>query len=133
MFFGDQFEDRLKKVDLEPQVSIEIIDYDKFANGFKVVIPNGMPNHRPVLLFDMGLVIFAIRSRTGESNLFLTAIAKQSRIDKFSAVIRIHPEKWKRKLATNQLDALRYRDLGLVRDGDTFCPTCGNIGGGQGI
>ena len=52
---------------------------------------------RPVFLFDMGIVIFLVRSSARERDLMLMAITHQMGIDKFTAIIRINGAQGKRE------------------------------------
>ena len=62
---------------------------------FPAVIANGMADDRPILLFDMRLIVFLVRARTGKSDLLVQAIAIEQVVDEFTTVIRIDAEQRK--------------------------------------
>src|SRR3990172_6046646 len=70
-FFCDQFERRLKEVDVEPQIIMNAFEDGKFLLCFPAVIANGMPHNGPVLLLDMGLIVFLIWARTRKCDLLV--------------------------------------------------------------
>ncbi len=46
-----------------------------------------MTYYRPVLLLDMGLIIFLVGTGTGEGDFLVLAIAIEQIVDEFTAVI----------------------------------------------
>jgi hypothetical protein len=67
--FADQFHVRAEKVLIRtPLVPIEIIDQSDQLGVFQSVPTQEVPHMRPVLLLDVGVVVFVIGSRTGEGD-----------------------------------------------------------------
>jgi hypothetical protein len=58
----------------------------------EAVIANQTADNGPILLLDMGLVIFLVRSGTGEGDLLELAILEEQVINKFAAIIGVNAE-----------------------------------------
>ena len=62
MYFSDQFEDRLKEVDVEAQVCVNVLQAEVMGLGLEAVIADEAADDRPVLLLDVGLIVFLVRT-----------------------------------------------------------------------
>ena len=59
-FFVDQLENRLEEVDIEAQVTIDGLQEGQGLAGFVALIADGLAHYRPVLLFDVTLVVLLV-------------------------------------------------------------------------
>ena len=92
VLFVDEFENGLKEVDIQAQVLVDALEDGILLIVVQSIIANGMPHHGPVLLLDMGLIIFLVGTRTGKGDLLILAIALEQVIDEFGAIIGVNPE-----------------------------------------
>ena len=87
VFFRYQFEDGLEEVGIEAQVGIDALEKQEFFFGLEAVIANEAADNRPVLLLDMGLVVFMVRARASKGDLFGKAVVVEQVVDKFAAIV----------------------------------------------
>ena len=84
-----------------------------------------MTNHRPVLLFDMGLVILLVGSRAGKGDLFALAVAQKGLVDELAAVVLIQSQEWEGQVQAQLANGLRDHDLSFMSQGQAFRPSGG--------
>ena len=63
--------------------------------GLIAVIAEKCPDHRPVLLLGVRLVVLPVRARAGEGELLAVAVPDEMGIEKLTAVIGIDPSNGK--------------------------------------
>jgi hypothetical protein len=73
-----------------PFIPIEVIEEIDVSFGLVAVVPDELPDVRPVLLLHMGIVILLARSSPGESDACIVAEPEEVPIDEFPAIIRIN-------------------------------------------
>jgi hypothetical protein len=60
--------------------------------GLETILASQVTDNRPVLLFDVRLIVFSIGPGTREADLFGLAITEERVIDKLTAIIRIQTQ-----------------------------------------
>ena len=82
---------------------------------------------RPVLLFDVGVVVAVARPTPGEVNLLLQAVGKQLPVDELRTVVRIQAAEGKGQTALDGAQGGQHPFLGLAQDGLLLTPAGGQI------
>ena len=66
--FGNQFEHRLEKVDIQAKFRIDRPQQSQFFWSLQTVITHSMANYGPILLFYVSLIVLVVRARTSEGD-----------------------------------------------------------------
>jgi hypothetical protein len=90
--FGDQFEDRLEEIEVEAQVLVDTLEEQELGLGVEAIITDEATDDRPIFLFDMGLIVFLVRARTGKGDLLKVAVMEEQVVDEFGAVVGVNAE-----------------------------------------
>ncbi len=118
-----QFNAGLKIVQQESQlVSIQPIHQVKRLDGVDPLPSKDFSDVRPVFLFDVGIVVFAIRAAATELHALALAPLVAMMVDKLRAAIRIDPAHYERQHRTN-FGEHRKRRIGLCRGPHAFQST----------
>src|SRR3972149_4492214 len=133
VLFVDEFENRLKEVDIEAQVCVDALQKSVLLVAFQSVIANDMTYHRPVLLLDMGLIVFLVRTGTRESNLLVPAIAQEQVVNEFAAVIRVTAQQIKGQILAHGVNCGANCLLATSGQGHWLGPACAQGSTGQGV
>jgi len=70
----------------------------------------------------MRVVVLVADASTRESEVFIITVSQQLVIDELGAVVRVHPQQWKRQPAAREPNGRKHMDLGLVAHRDAFGP-----------
>jgi len=88
---------------------------------------------RPVLLLDVSIVIFFVRSSSGEVDVVLGTPGAEMPIDELRAVIRIEAQETKGQGGSNLLQSLQHRRSTPPQQGPRFRPAGVDIGDVEGM
>jgi len=88
---------------------------------------------RPVLLLDMGVVVFLVRPATGELNLAGLAVAEEVVVDEFGAVIGVEAAQREGQRVSDFVHGGADCDLALAHDGAGFAPPGVDVGEVEGL
>ena len=86
VLFADEFENGLKEVDIQAQVLVDALQDSILRITVQSIIANGMAYHGPILLFDMGLIVFLVGTRTCEGDLLIQAKVIEQVNDEFTVL-----------------------------------------------
>src|ERR1039457_3244408 len=104
--FLGQLKGRLKKINEEPRCCIEASQRLRRGDTLKPAIADHSAHHGAVLLLDPRLIIFSIRTTTGEFDSAADAVFDQCFIDKLSAVVDVQCPQRKRQADAHPLEGL---------------------------
>ena len=99
--FGDQFEDRLEEVEVEAQVLVDTLEEKELGLGVEAIITDEATDDRPIFplapparagVFDMGLIVFLVRARTGKGDFLKVAVMEEQVVDELGTVVRVNAE-----------------------------------------
>ena len=133
MLFVNEFEDGLKEVDIQAQVLVDALEDGILLIVVQSIIANGMPHHGPVLLLDMGLIIFLVGTRTGEGDLLIQAIVIEQVIDEFGAIIGVNSEQIEGQIWSHGTNRAANRLLAAPAQSNWLGPASTQVSTGQGI
>jgi hypothetical protein len=92
-----------------------------------------LTDYRPVLLFDVRLVILPVGTAAGEGELLRLAGAQQVGVEELAAVVRIDSQQRNGQPRTHRLEGLTHRDLPVAPDPRAFGPSGRHIRHRQGV
>jgi len=89
----------------------------------------------PVLLFDMGVIVFVVSTASGElDGLFsLDKVSQEVVIEKLGSVVRIEAEQWEGQGSFDIFDLFQDVSFSFTPDGTLFGPAGGDIDTVKGI
>ena len=86
----------LIQVLIQPQlISVQVVHGGKSLLGIVANIAQELSDVGPVLLLDVGIVIFFVRTAAGEMDFTLITIGLEVIVDEFRAIVGIHSQKLK--------------------------------------
>lgn len=132
--FALKLERGLKTV-LEPKefFGIEGVERVLSRGGIQALPAEQGPHMRPVLLFDVRVIVLFVDAATGKSDLGAAGSAEvqQVIVDEFFAVIGIEPTQTKGQARLNDLQCLDDGVLTFAIERDALGPTRKDVGGGE--
>jgi hypothetical protein len=90
-----QLHRRLEEVHIQPEDGVDAIQRLQGCSGTVPVVAHQPSYHRPVLLLYMATIVFLVRARPGEGDIFSLAVGIEMVVDELPAVVRVHPQKGK--------------------------------------
>jgi hypothetical protein len=85
----DEHHDWLEEVEVEPQGHVEGMEGGTGGRALIAVIADHLPHGGPVLLLDVGLVVFLVGSTTRGGDALLLAVALEVVVDELRAVVGV--------------------------------------------
>ena len=133
VLFADEFENGLKEVDIQAQVLVDALQDSILRITVQSIIANGMAYHGPILLFDMGLIVFLVGTRTCEGDLLIQAIVIEQVIDEFGAIIGVNSKQIEGQIWPHGSDRAANRLLAAPTQSNWLSPASTQVGAGQGV
>jgi len=124
----DQLDRRQTQVLQEAQVLVQRIDRGQRRVRVVPDVAEELPHVRPILLFDVGVVVLLVRAPTRELDVLLRAVAAEMVIDEFRPIVGIDPLQAKRQLLPHVVERLLDDMLALAHDGARFHPGRVDVG-----
>lgn len=82
---------RLKEVDVKTSYGVDAIQrLESFLRAISVVA-NGTPDHLPVLLLHMAVIILLVRAGAGKLDAFPLTVTIRLLVNKLDSAVRVHP------------------------------------------
>jgi hypothetical protein len=134
--FGQEFDGRAEEVVEEaPFLTVELVQESDGPGFIEAVIANPLAHMGPVFLFDMGVVIFAVRTAAGEVD-GLGAVEEMTHevvVEKLGAVVAVKPEEFEGERLFDVTEL--FQDIGFAAAPDSalFAPSGGNVDTVDGI
>ena len=80
-FFTNQFHNRLEEIEIQAQDLIQVLQLAQGLGRVVAIIAYRATDYRPILLFDVGLIVFLVGSTPSESDVLCLAVATEMIID----------------------------------------------------
>ena len=119
---------RQKQVLEEPEVlPVERVHGGHGGGGIVAHVAQELPDVRPVLLLDVGVVVLLVRAPPGELNPVALAVPDEVGVDELGAVIGIDPPQGEGQRLPHRLQRLLHRVLAPAQDGPGLHPGGVNV------
>jgi hypothetical protein len=123
----------LEVVGVEPQVSVELIKKSKLLIVIVAIVADALADNGVVFLFDVTAIVLAERTASGEGDFGVFAEAEEVAVDELRAIIGVEAEHGKGEFTLDVMECLQDPHQGFSAKSARFGPSCGNIGGIQGL
>ena len=127
-----ELHDREEEVGIQACDSIEPAEKFYLLRSVIAVVADKVADDGVVLLFDIAVVVLAVRTTAGEGDVFVLAVLSEVFVDELAAVVAVNPQKGKRKVGAAGFNGLENIAAGLVFRHFRLGPGCGHIGEGEG-
>jgi hypothetical protein len=104
-----------------------------FLKARKPFIADIFTDDGAVFLFDETVVVFLVVTAVGEGEELLFAPDFSGVVNKLGAVIAVELQDGEGEGSPDVREGLESPGMGVIEEGTEFCPTGGDIGGGQGM
>ena len=129
LFLREQFKGWTEEVAPEVPSFVEALNYGEQVGVRDTLITEELADMNPVLLFNIGVVIFMIGagSRELDGRLAIAEIMPKVMIEEFAAVIDVEAQDGERQMGFHVSDRLGNVGIAFIPDGAGFGPLAKNI------
>jgi len=124
-FLAEELHDRLEAIgEGAEEVGVEGVEPGLLCRGVEAVVADQAAHQRPVLLFDVAVVVLVEWPRASEDDLVVLAVREELVVDELAAGVGMDAEKTEGQLQTNATASSRARvSASMVRS-----PCCSSSG-----
>jgi len=135
-FFGEEFHGGEEEVMKEPPfMGIEVIEERDDFGIVEALVAEPLADMGPVLLLDMGIIVFMVGAASGELNGFIPfgKVFEEVIIEKLASIVTIEAAQGERQSLFDLFNLFEGIGFSFTPDGSLFSPTGGNIDAVDGI